>query len=954
MKKIILSFCASVLTTGLFASGFETDVSLFNELSSAYNSGFYPGAVQYAEKLNEDFPESAYIGSALVMEGESLVRLGQYEEAFDILKKAEDLDNDAELKSACKFYLARCYDNAKVYETALSYYYEYCRSMKEKGRLYPNAVLNAGFIYYKTSEYKKAVKNLEYAVKNGNRYLPSDYHSALLKLCDSYNHSGQAEKTISLYQKIPENKVPEEVYLALTEYAGDAYLKVGNYRKAYDFYCKVLYSGNKKLSANALKKAYNVSSEHRKEVGTEPGNVLQNVQKSLNDSPELLAEFWTRLGTDAFYDGDYKKALTYFDEAEKHITEELFEYISMYRCEITAGKKPGLQSARNAEKQLLSAQKIQMEMENPKYKTEYNELLVKYAAFQENWENVKKYSSRIINPSDKTNFYLALANYKTGNYPETARLLTGSDHELYALSLARQNNLKESARVYDISDASGKMTPEERLNYSKVLILSGRYRESQVQAAKCGLNEGKYILGLAQFNTRSWPYAEESFSSFIRNADKKDPGQAKEISYARFYLGYSQYRQNKCREAFSNLSAFISQYPFHELLWNAQMTSANAAVKLEKYDDARKMAEAAVKSSVTQQNKEDAVLLCAEIYSDSGEYEKAIALLSEFTRQKSDLGMKSLYQTAQIYEKMRDFARADLKYKETQEKFPSAKTGEEAMYRRGELYYGEQDFKTALFRFNEYKAKYPNGHYVDACWYYSADCMEKNGNRSSAILQNKALVTKFPDSSYHYSAVKNLVDLLRKNGEYQEALGYARALLEKYGEQAVNDGVQESVVQLEMLSGGKNEAIVQKESEFKKAGGMNTPEGRKAGTELAVLYSINEETAREAVMLSQELLPLQEKNNKNRSETLYAAQNADIIAQSLRNQQKNKESAEMNLKAARYYRECGRNDEAAQTMYNAYDAFIASGRPQDANATAVELKKLYPGTRQAKAVRTDN
>lgn len=954
MKKLTLSILAAVSAGALFAASLETDVSVFNELSSAFNSGFYPGTVQYAEKLVEEFPESAYVGSALVMEGESLVRLGQYDDAFEVLTKAEKLDNDSELKNNCKYWLGRVYDYKKDYQTALAYYYDYCGSAKEKGRLYPNAVLNAGEVYYKTSEYKKAVKNFEYTVTHGDRYTQSDYYGALLKLADSYNNSGDAKKTVALYENVKEDAVPAVVYLAMTEYTGDAYLKLCSYKKAYDYYCKVLSSGEKSLAANALKKAYNVSSEHRKEVGAEPGAVLQNAQNTLSESPELLAEFWTRLGTDAFFDGDFARASSYFDEAEKHITPELYELVQMYRAEITAGKKVTVVSAKQAEKQLLAAQKIQEGMENPRYTEDYNNLLSKYAAYQNNWDNVKKYAGSKKSNNDRTNFYLALANYKTGNYSESSKLLEDSDHELYALSLARQQKLKESASVYNVSDSAGKMTPEERLNYSKVLILSGRYKESQIQAAKCGLNEGKYILGLAQFNTRSWSYAEESFASFIRNSDKKDPGQAQEVSYALFYQGYAQYRQNKCRDAYANLSSFVSQYPSHELIWNAEMSASNAAVQLGKYDDAMAMAEKAVDSASTQENKEESVLLCAEIYSDSGKYDKALELLGSYARQKNDFGMKSMYQMAQVYEKMGNVAQADLKYKETADKYSGNRVGEEAMYRRGEIFYGKEDFKSALTRFNDYKAKYPNGQFIDASWYYAADCMAKTGNESTAILQNKALISKFPESTYVYSATKNLIELQRDAGEYADALENARFLLRKYGDQARNDGVAESASQLEKLCGGKNEAIVQKESEYKKAGGLNTPEGRKAGTELVMLYARSEDTARDAVKLAEQLLPLQEKFNKDRSETLYAAQNADILGQAYRNQQKNKTSAEMNLKAAQYYRECGRSDEAAATMYNAYDAFIAAGLRADANATAVELKKLYPSTKQAKAVKTDN
>ena len=66
----------------VFASGNETDIQLFNELFSSYNSGFYPGAVEYSNRLINEYPESAYAGAALVIQGECLVRLNEFDEAL--------------------------------------------------------------------------------------------------------------------------------------------------------------------------------------------------------------------------------------------------------------------------------------------------------------------------------------------------------------------------------------------------------------------------------------------------------------------------------------------------------------------------------------------------------------------------------------------------------------------------------------------------------------------------------------------------------------------------------------------------------------------------------------------------------------------------------------------------------------------------------------------------------
>lgn len=962
MKKFFASLFFALILFSAFSSENETDVSIFNELSSAYNSGFYPGAVQYAEKLENDYPDSFYIATSFVLKGESLIHLRNFDEAYKTLLKAEKMDLPLDLKNSIYFWFGKIFKEQKKYDEAIAFYHEYCSLAGEKGNLFPFAIYDSALIYYKNGDFKNAALNFEYVAKNASKYELQDYYSAVLKLADSYNKTGNAKKTIKLYSKIDSKKVPSVVYYAFTEYAGDAWNELKEYKKAYDSYCAVLKSGEKELISVSLKKAYNVSSEHKKEVGTEPGSILLQVQKNFSENPALLAEFWVRLAIDSFLDGDFEKSSSYFFNAEKYVSiqndKSLYSIIQLYKAEITAGKNITSSSAKKASEELFVAREKLFAEQQEDYKNdfeeEFNALFAKYEAYQGNWENVKKYKDLLSVNDSRSQFYLALANYKMGNYKETSQLLKDSDLELYALSLARENKLKEAAAVYKKIDDENKMSPSERLNYSKVLILSGRYTEAQIQAAKCGLNEGKYILGLAQFNTRSWPYAEESFSSYIKNADKKDSKQAKNISYARFYLGYSLYRMEKTKLAYENLSAFIKQYPTHELFWNACITCTNSLVQMENYSEATKIAEKAVLSATNEDDKATSILLYASVYSDLKDYEKAIQILKPYSMQKNALGMKSLFQIAQIYEKKGDIPLADQKYREVALKFPNEKTGEEGLYRSAEIFYENADYETALKRFSDYKNKYKDGIFIASSWYYTADCMEKTGNSSGAILQNQALIKKFPESTYVYNAAKNLVSLYRAEGKYQSALENANFLLKNYYDQAKSDGLQEEVSQLKKLTGGKNEALVKKEAEYKQLGSSSTPQGRKAGTELALLYAQNSETLAEAERLSKEIILIQEKNNKNQEESLYIAQNAENLALLYKGKEKNKESAQMFLKSAKFYRVCGKDDEAAKSLYSAYDSFLACALKADANETALSLKSLYPLSRYAKSVKTDN
>ena len=951
MKKFITVISAIFMSAAVFSAGYETDVSIYNELSASYNSGFYPGAVQLAERLSSEFPESAYIGSALVMKGESLVHMNLFAQAGDVLQNAMESNLEPSLKNTCNYWMAKVYESRKDYDSALSSYYDYCSYTKESGQYYPQAILGAARIYYKKNEYKKAIPLFEYAVTHGTNYNSNDYIESLLKLVDSYNNSGKAKKSLALYQKFTPELLGSTNWYLLTEYAGDAHNNLKEYKKAYDLYCEVLASGEKTLAATALKKAYNVSAQHKKEVGSDPGSVLAEAQKTLSDSPSLLAEFWTRLGTDAYYEGDYAKAVNYFDEAEKHSTPELSEYVAMYRSEMIAGKNVTKESARRAEDSLLAAQLIQKANEHPVYVSDYYRLLAKYAAYQENWEDVKRYGSQVQPADEISDYYMAIAHYKTNDYTKVNSLLESGDSQLYALSLARLQRMKEAAYIFDKSEKNGTLSESARLDYAKVLILSGRYTESQIQCARSSLPEAKYILGLAQFNTRSWPYAEESFTSYLKNVDRNDKEQQKSVSYATFYLGYSQYRQGKYKEAYKNLSSFAETYSKHELLWNAQMAASKTAVQLGKYDDAIRMAEAAIRTSGTNaQNLEESVLLCADIHCDEKNYSSAINLLTPYSKLNNTFGMKSLFKMAQIFETLNQTDTSDATYKAVYDGFGGEKLAEEALFRRGELFYAKKDYKISLLRFKEYTTKYPTGQFIPASMYYTADCYDHTNNEKFAIMQNTSLIQRYPDSTYVYSATKNLISLQRRVGNYGEALKYARLLIEKYGDQARNDNMAEVANDLEKLANGKNEPIVAKESEYKKEGGLNTPLGRKAGTELVQLYAKSTSTSADAVKLAEQLLPAQEKNLAE--ESFYAAQNADILAQSYRQKNENGLSARYYLKAAQYYRRNKNTDELVScALYGAYEAFTAEGLVGDANECAKNLKELYPDTSYARSAK---
>ena len=938
---------AAVLLMASAVCAEEPAQSLFNELSAAYSSGFYPGAVEYAERLDSAYPDSVFAARVLVMQGESLVRLGRSADAEKVLSRAGSVaEKDSVLMRSCSYWHGRAQFALQDYAAAAGSFFNSVRLSGTEEQYYGSSVLYGARSCYALGEYAKAAAPFAYVVANGKKYTAEDYEESVLKLAECYNKTGSYGKTLGLYRAFDRRSLSADVYELFSMYAGDACVGLSQYKNAFDLYSGVLASGGKKFAASALKKAYAVSSEHRDAVGTDAGTVLSQAQSTLSDFPELASEFWMRLGTDAYNRGEYANASRYFASADADAASVMKQTMALYRAEITFHESGAARASSYLEK---AARDAGVEKNSTLY-GQYASLMLKYAALQGKWEDVKTYSADVLHPDDATLYYTASACYGLGEYASGLTIvknITQPDADvlaLYARLLVKTQNVRDALDVYARIEKAGKMSGSVRLDYAETLLLAGKYAAAYGQAVQSGEADAPYVAGLAAFNSRDWNAAETSFTKF-RSAQS---GNGKYQQYALFYLGYAQYRSGKNAAAYATLSDFASKYPGSELGWNARITAANAAVQNGSYGQAAAQAEEAVKTAPDDQSREKAVLLCSGVYSDAGDFVKALAVLSPYTMQPTEFGMKCLYETAQIFVKQGGLEKADSVYQKIARSFPTADLAEESMYRRGEIYYTAKRYDIALSRFSEYESSYPGGTFTDASWYFSADCYARLGNTDRAILQNEALVKKFPESTYLYGARKNLMTMYRQTGDYDAALAQAKELLLTFGGQAGADGITKQAAELEKLASGSSEAIVRKTTEYEQKGGLTTPEGRKAGTELAALYAASVSTFGKAADLAAKLLEAQKPHLDQESQD--AAANASVAGTYSRRTGKNSDAAALFLFAAKQFRASGKDDDAAAALYNAADAFRAAGKDGDADETEQTLKQLYPRSRQAESI----
>ncbi|MCR5725693.1 MAG: tetratricopeptide repeat protein [Treponema sp.] len=963
--------CAVLL---LFTFRLAADTaSLSSSLDADYKNGFYPGVVRSANEILRTSPNSPAAVRAAVYKGESLYRMGRIEEAEASLLAVTPDTQD--LTAARAYWLGRIAVDRSDWKKALSLFLESAVAAKdspESSVYYAYSLFYAGNAWFSLGEFEKARPLYAYVLSHGTQYAGADYEKAAVSQLSALLALSRYKEAASLAARFEKAPFTEDVRFRIMLASGDAASGTGDFKGAYSRYCAVLSSASANLAAEAMQKAYAVSSAHRREVGEEPGSLLKQAEERLSLYPELLAEFWLRLSIDAFSAKDGEKASRYFAETERAArlcaekdaekADRILILTALYRMELeSAGGKTA--------KEVLEAFDERVGAKNP---ASSNPLFgtvcaarARFYGLSGDWKNCAAQADAALAAGPaavlhSAAYWKAVSLYQTGAYSDACafieqqqRLIASLKDDiafqtLYARALAHDGRLHDADVLFYALGEQGALDNDGTLDYVKSLMNGGYMVSASTQAGKATGAEAAYLSALAAFNRRQWKEASAYFAKSLA-AGSLD---STYVPYARFYSGYAQYRSGDYRAAYATLTAFISDRTSrtHQLRFLALMTAARSSVQAGSYSQAFPLAEEAIRAAQNDSQKQEAVLLCAGVYTDAAQYDKALAVLLPYASGRTEFAWQCRYKTAQIQAQKKDFAAADKTYAALAREKAAGTLAEEAAYRRGELAYSSERYADAVSLFDEYCRKWGSGgQFFDAARFFSAGSLVRTGDADRAILYYQQVDNLSFPSPYKYSAEKNLMELYKNQRDYQKAISFAQKLLDGYGEQAENDGIALAIDELHKLELGYDEPTAAKEQEYERLGKTRTRDGRVAGTELAVMWAGSAIYKQRAASLSEALLSVQVKNLPD--EAAGAAQNALIVAKYLREQSENTRAAELYLQAAGYARSAGDDNASSQALYGAVEAFDAARRYGDARATAKQLEQLYPKSRFVEAAK---
>ncbi len=994
-KKIfflILSFF--VFSIEIFAAS-KTDTSIFAELKSAYSSGAYPGVIEYAVELETKYPRSLLMPKVFLYKGESLYKLSRFDEALSSLENCINLsEKDSQTLILAYYFSGLSYFAMENYPESQEAFYNSCAAYsnaKNKGKftekidfVYENSIMYAGQAFYKNHQFLNAEHLLENTVCNGKNISKSDYENSILMLFDSYLENEHYDELIKIFlnlknllfnqteQKLAENgesSLNENnlnlcVYYKLALNAGEAYENKKQYKNAYEIYAEVLNGKDPLMASLALQKAYYVASEHKKEVGSEPGEILEKVKENLLGYEDLLAQFWARLALDSYNSGDFKKSVQYFNFCSQNDSEK--KYSALQGLYLAC-----IESKTNVEKAISTLNKFYSENlidENHEYYLDYLNAYSRFYAYDFDWQKCFD-CAKIVREScvqnrkksyliDESTFWQSFALYNLSRFKEgllcienicpiTSQNSNGEKgiwynaNLLYAKLLAKNGYENQSKKMFELIESAG-FSSDDRLDYAKILFSNGFVNSSLKQSLRVNSANAEYMSALSYFNTGDYLNAEKLFDEYIKS------GNQEKILYAQMYRGYSEYKLNKNQEAYETLIDFASKNKTHSLAFPACITAGNAALELSDLKMASSAAKLSLDCALNQSQKEEALVFCADVYTDAGDFEKAASILKKSSEENSIFGMKSLYKIAQIYEKQRCYDDSDKKYAELASRFSSNELADEASYRRGELYYSAQKYQIAISRFKEYQKKFINGKFLDASYFYIADSYARLSQEDFAIIQYKNLIEFMPKSSYVYNSRKNLAKIYRSQSRYSEALEQIEILIRDFSEAAKKDSLYEQKEELALLASGEDETYVKLQGEYKSKGASSTFSGRISGTDLCEYMWKKDELKEDAFVLALELYSIQADEKNQKREGKYAARTAVILAEYKRAKNSDVESAKLYLEAAKFARGAGEHILAQRALYGAVESFSSGGLKEDARLASESLTELYPGSDYAK------
>lgn len=797
--------------------------ALFNEAESRFLSQDYELAVERYEALLRQYPLSDFVPDAQFKRALSLYRLGRDEEALTLFRRVAARYRSTQYLPYVPFWQGVVLYRLADYDQALDSLYSFVEESDDE-ELVQQARLYIALSHTALGEDDQAVAALEELLERTDSMAGESYAVALL--ASLYFSRARHDAVIALYAQADPAALAERWRWSLTLYAAESYFAIGDYETAVDLY-ESLTTAELSHRTVAYQRLFQIASQG--ELANSQ-DILRRAERDLAGRPEVLKDFWLRVGIESYSTGKLDLAELYF--------RRIWDLRESVPVDVTTP----LYLAEVLSDQGSTAQAVTVLQEQLGYSDEQlPRVLARLGALhvqREEWDRARDRLRQAIDAGLEGSllgqawYHYAFVLARLGETQEALAavrepLSTGVTGGYTAELLRLQARLYR--RLGRLDDALRSLrdfvalVPDDRAarlelvqlhflleNFAQV-IAEG---ESLAADSEEEIAQLQYMLGLARISEGSYRNAIDHLSR-IPELTPSDPAyeESRVIEpYRLYYLGWSQFRLGRFEAAQMSLGTLVDEFPRHPFAAEAAYLAGFSAYSDGSYDVAAGFLRRAVGLASDRSQAAQAAFLLAQSLRDGGDTAEAAVQFQAVSEEypQSEYADDALYEYALVQRSAGRAAAARRAYRRIVEEYPDSSLAGEALYRIAEIHLAEEEYEAARETYFEYRSARPEGEFFEAALYWGGVASAAMGEDSGALLQWERLIAEYPEASIRPEAMRRAAALYEERGEYRKALNLYTGLIAAYPREAEAAGAERKRDELVLLIGG----VDQREAEL--------------------------------------------------------------------------------------------------------------------------------------------
>lgn len=936
----------------------SNDKQLFQEAESRFRAQDYEFALEFYTTLVKDYPLSGYVPDAQFRRAVCTFRLNRPQEALELFKQVERKYPSTRFAAFVPFWIGVIEYNNKNFKEAAYY----LRNYLEMG---DSSLVGQARLYLAVSENTlgnpdSAIVLLEEMLSDAESSGTDPY--ALILLSSLYIKQDRYADVLELTDKSDLSSLQEEQAQRLQLYRAEAYWHSGQVEEAVALYEDLL-KAPPDISSIAFQRLF----IYNEQIGNE--SVLQNVVNTaeirLAGYPEILSEFWLRIGIETFRDGKKDLAQSYFQRIWNMGNRgEMSGLVPLYLADILFADQQRQQAIEilrsflavsNDQGELILFRLAGFYLETG----DWNNAAIYYGEFLSNFTDSKYYS--------EASYLLAYSLFMSERDPEALKVISNvlqnARGGAFTVQLLRLQSLLfkrtgdaaaaiRTLREYlplNPGDVKARMDliklHFQQKEYDSVISEVGKVKDDVPfsDASSSYFLLSRYMYGLAYISRKEYENAS-SILDGIKLASVKEANLSIIYPFVLYYRGWAYYRTSNYEQAEKEFEELITEYPLHELQPRAAYLAGWCAFAVGEYGRAEKHFIMLSQDADAATKLKTSFMLAKSLYSQ-GKSEEAAILFEDIylNNRQSDIADDALFEFAGVLASLGKIEDSVETYRQLYLEIPNSPLAEESMYKRGELLFDKGFFEQSREAFYEYRIRFPKGKLIDAALYWGGMASYEGGEAFGAVLLWEKLIEGMSDSTFRADALRRTAEIYNGSGDLKIALMYYNELIKVYPNEAraVDAERKAEVLRYLILGEGEREAelLVIIDAE-----GSETSGGREAMLELARIYIYKSGS-------KQNLAPplLEELITRKDVDPSVAASAQYYFGEYYYRKNDLKRAANEFLETVQINPED--RDLVAQAMYRAAEMTKLAGNISEAKALIDKLEERFPSSQWAESGR---